>query len=79
MCEQSGRAERRERILIWLLAVSAEPDMGFNPRNCEILTQAEIKSRTLNRLSHPGTPLFLSLNQFSLCPVGIDNSFQSEI
>ena len=31
-------------------------DTGLDPTNCEIMTLAEIKSQTLNRLSHPGTP-----------------------
>ena len=31
------------------------PMRGLNPRNCEIVTQAEIKSRLLHRLSLPGT------------------------
>ena len=39
--------------------VSAEPSVGLDPMNCEARTWAEIKSRTLNQLSHPGAPLFL--------------------
>ena len=34
----------------------AEPDAGLKFVNHEIMTLAEIKSRTLNRLSHPGAP-----------------------
>ena len=35
---------------------SAEPNTGLNPMNHEITTWAEIKSRMLNLLSHPGVP-----------------------
>ena len=56
-----GRAERgRERILSRLCAVSAEPDVGFDLMNHEILTWAKIKSQMINWLSHPGTPTLLS-------------------
>ena len=34
-----------------------EPNVGFDPTNHEIVTRAEIKSRTLNRLGHPGAPV----------------------
>ena len=37
--------------------VSAEPSLGPELTNCEIMTRAEIKSRTLKRLNHPGAPL----------------------
>ena len=37
-------------------AISAEPDAGAELTNHEIMTRAEIKSRTLNRVSHAGTP-----------------------
>ena len=51
-----GRAERgRERIPSGLHAVNTEPDTGLDPTNLEIMTQGEIKSQTLNQLSHPGT------------------------
>ena len=46
----------RERISSRLLAVSAEPHAGLDPTHCEIMTCAEIKSMSLNRLSHPGAP-----------------------
>ena len=50
-----GGAERgRQRILSRLCAVSTEPDVGLEPTNREMMTQAEIKSQTLNPLSHPG-------------------------
>ena len=35
---------------------SAEPDARLDPTNREIVTRAEIKSRTFNRLSHPRAP-----------------------
>ena len=34
----------------------AEPDVGLELTNRELVTGAEIKSRMLNLLSHPGTP-----------------------
>ena len=56
-CKQGrGRERRRQRIPSRLRAVSVEPDQGLGPRNCEIMTRAEIKSQTFNQLSHPGTP-----------------------
>ena len=33
-----GRERRRERILRRLHAISAEPNVGFHPMNCEIMT-----------------------------------------
>ena len=45
-----------DRIPSRLRAVSTEPDAGLKPKNCEIMTCVEIKSWTLNRLSHPGAP-----------------------
>ena len=45
-----GAARRRDRIPRGLRALSAEPDAGLE------LTNREIKSHTLNRLSHPGAP-----------------------
>ena len=38
----------RDRISSRLYAVSMEPDVGLQHRNCEIKAQAEIKSWTLN-------------------------------
>ena len=55
--EQRRVRERgRERIPSRLCAISKEPDGGLNPTNCEIMSQAEIKSHILNLLSHPGVP-----------------------
>ena len=52
-----GGAEREgERIPSRLRIVSAEPDVGLEPTNCEIMTRAKIKSQMLDRLSHPGVP-----------------------
>ena len=50
-----GRERGRKRIPSRLHAVSAEPNVGLDPMNCEIMTWAEIKSQTPNKLSHPGT------------------------
>ena len=58
-----GRAERegkRENSKQALCAVHPEPDTGLELRNHEIVTRAEIKSRTLNRLSHPGAPVIIN-------------------
>ena len=52
-----GRGRERGRIPSRLCTVSPEPDAGLEPTNREIMTWAETKSRTLNRLSHPGAPI----------------------
>ena len=39
----------------------------MNPTNREIMTCAEIKSQTLNQLSHPGAPAIKSLPESFLC------------
>ena len=53
-----GGAERDgERIPSRLHAVSTEPSVRLDPMNHEIMTWAEIKSWTLNWLSHAGTPM----------------------
>ena len=45
---QAGEGQREgERILSRLCAVRAEPDVGLDPINCEIMTLAEIKNQTL--------------------------------
>ena len=51
-----GRKRGRERIPSRLRSVSTEPDVGLELTNLEIMTRAETKSQTLNRLSHPGAP-----------------------
>ena len=43
-------------ILSRLRTVRAEPDLGLELTNCEIMTLAEIKSQMLNGLNHPGAP-----------------------
>ena len=48
------REKERERIPSRLCAISAEPDAGLELTNREVITRAEIRSRTLDRLSHPG-------------------------
>ena len=60
MCVQKGR----ERILSRLRAVSAEPDSGFKPTNHEIMTLTEIKSWTLNQMSHRGAARICIFNNF---------------
>ena len=56
--EQRERERKRERIPSRLRTASAEPVVELKLRNCEIMTWAETKSRLLNRLSHPGAPVF---------------------
>ena len=51
-CVEWGRERERENSC----TVSTEPNMGLKLMTHEIITWAEIKSWTLNRLSHPGTP-----------------------
>ena len=43
---EQGRDRKRgvERISSRLRAISAEPDVGLDPKNCEIVTSAEIES-----------------------------------
>ena len=64
MREREGHRERKSRgrgregereIPSRLHAVNTEPDVGLEPTSHEIMTWAEINSRRLNRLSHPGT------------------------
>ena len=64
---QGQRETERERIPSRVLAISTEPNSGLDPRNVESMTWAEIKSLTLNRLSHPGAPVncFLNLDTIS--------------
>ena len=50
-----GRAER-ERGRESQIVLIAQRRMGLDLMNHEVKTGAEIKSRTLNPLSHPGAP-----------------------
>ena len=54
--EQGRGRKRRKRIPSRLHTVRAEPDTGLDPVNLETVTEAKIKSQTLNGLSHPRTP-----------------------
>ena len=47
------RESGKEKIPSRLHAVSTEPNVGLDLTNREIMTWAKIKSRMLNRLSHP--------------------------
>ena len=49
---EGGRG--RERIPSRLHAVNAEPNVGLELMNHEILTRVEIKTQGLSRLSYPG-------------------------
>ena len=53
-CE--GGAEKERETQAGSIRVSVEPNVGLSLMNCEIMILAEIKSRMLNHLSHPGTP-----------------------
>ena len=57
-------AERRRetKIPTTLCTVSAEPDMGLELTNREILTRAKVKSQMFKQLSYPGALIFPSLN-----------------
>ena len=41
-----------------IYAVGAEPNVRLSRTKCEIVSQSETKSQTLNPLSHPGAPRF---------------------
>ena len=59
---QQGRGrEKRDRIKR-LHTISAEPNTGLELTHHEILTGTEIRSQTLNPLSHPRAPHNLLLN-----------------
>ena len=55
------RERERKRIPSRLCIVSAEPNVGLEPTNHDIVTWAETKSLTFNWLSHPGSPELLSI------------------
>ena len=48
--------EGGERILSRFCTINAEPDVGLDLTNRDIMTWTKIKSQTFNQLSHPGTP-----------------------
>ena len=55
---REGQTEKGwKRIPSRLHAVSSGSEAGLDPRSHEIMTWAEMKSQTLNRLSHPGAPI----------------------
>ena len=56
MSGEEQRERERDRIPSRLHAVSEEPDLGLELMNCKIMTQAQMKSQMLNRLSHSGAP-----------------------
>ena len=63
-CLWAGEGQRgRERIPSRLCTVDTGPDVALDLTDCEIMTWAEIKSRMLNRPSHPGTPNLESLKR----------------
>ena len=67
MCTCGGGAEKgRERIPSRLPVVSLEPDRELSLMNHEIMTWTEMRSRTLNWLSHPGAPVSTSLKDMLL-------------
>ena len=50
---ETEREGQRERIPSRLCTVSVASNVELELTNCEIMTWAEIKSQTLNQLSHP--------------------------
>ena len=56
--ERAGDKQREGEIEYpsSLLTVSTEPGVGLDLMNPEIMTRVEIKSWTLNQLSHLGAP-----------------------
>ena len=66
--EQGRGRQRGRQNPSRLRAVSTALDARLELMNREIVTRAEIKSRTLNRLSHPDTPgfCFYKTNQAAL-------------
>ena len=54
--KERERERERERESQAVFMLSSEPNTGLKPKNHEIMTWAEIKSQTLNRLSHPDAP-----------------------
>ena len=64
---REGTEREGERIPSKLHAVSTEPtpppNTGLDLINSDIMTGAEIKSQTLNWLSHPGSPMQQTLIQ----------------
>ena len=62
----AGEGQReRERIQSRFHTVGTEPDTGLELTNCEIMMQAEMKSRSLNRLGPLATPhlIFLTVKE----------------
>jgi len=53
-----GGAERKEEGQADSM-LSVELDLRAQSHDPEIMTGVEIRSWTLNRLSHPGTPIFV--------------------
>ena len=53
---RGGAEKETEKISSRLCTVSAEPSMGLEPTNHEIMSWAKTKSQILNRLSHSGAP-----------------------
>ena len=54
---REGGRERESQAGFVLPAQGLTSAQGLNSQNCEIMTWAETKSQTLNRLSHPGAPM----------------------
>ena len=51
-----GVEKEGQRIPSRFCMVSTKPNAELDPTNCEIMTWAEVKSQTLNWLSHSGAP-----------------------
>ena len=70
---EQERAGNRERIPTRLHAVSAEPNVGLDPTNREIMAWAEIKSLMINWLSHPGAPALKHFRWNQYCYLSEEN------
>ena len=54
---RGGAERRRDSSPSRIRTVGTEPDLGLELPSHEILTRAEIKSQTFNRLCHPDAPI----------------------
>ena len=64
-----GRERKRDReSQAGSTAVSAEPDVGIELMNLEVMTSAETKSQMLNQLSHPDAFIHIQFKTFSNFP-----------
>ena len=63
-CMKTGEGQRERERENPMQALCCQWGAWYEPKNYEIITWAEIKSWTLNRLSHPGAPKINFSNPF---------------